>query len=443
MSAVGNDRGAILLFTLGVMVALLLIGAASSLFTRSERRLSANVRDSTEAFYLAEAGVEWAHARLRGADPTLYFDSAATLSGSPVAFGGGSYEVSVGARDASGRRVVTSAGVAGGIERSVTVGFRRFGLDPAGTIDCFGPGDADGDGTCDGRPGILSNADITLPAGSRLDSYDGDAGGYVAGADSPYGSVATNGTLTLAGTSTVLRGDVFVGHGFDPGLSAHEGAVHRRPPFFLPPLPDHASVCTGITNKVLVDCDSLYPAPETVIAGAPPEETLTVGPGQTICMPAGDYCFRRIHVKSGGVLRIVDDPGTGVSSVRTTLRLGTPLDGGSALIVRGRLEYGTDMRPNLLRVFSHGDIDVSGWSGGRLFALFYAPRSSILLNTNGVGTALDVFGLAAADQVAFGSGPVRFHVDEDGRYGDFCADDTDPTCKPALVVRERWSEDRG
>jgi hypothetical protein len=432
-----KEAGAILIFALGALLALVAAAAAAAWFAQGSLRLAATRRASLQAFYLAEAGLSRAEYLLRGGDPQLYFDSARAASGLSYTLGGGTVSVDIGPRGADGARSVRSVGIATGAVREVAARLRRFGLDPGDSVDCLRPGDSDGDGRCDGRPGIVAAADVSIVGGSLVDSYRGDSEDYSFSAARDRGHLAANGRVTLAGAGTRIRGWVATGEGVDLESNTIEGSVESLPPLLLPPLPPPSAVCSQHPNPALVDCAPPFGTVTATLAGSPPDETLTVRSGQTICMPAGEYCFRRIVVELGGTLRIVDDPASGLSTRPTTIHLGGE---SPAFEILGRLEFGRGMRPNLLRVFARGDVEVRGGSGTPLFGLFYAPGADVRLNTSGGGEVLEVFGAVYARNVLFGSSPVRFHVDEDARFGPFCLDGADPRCAPAFLLREEWEE---
>jgi hypothetical protein len=65
----GNDEhGVALVLTLMSMVLLLTLGGALVALTATETMIAARFRDGLEAFYAADAGIEWAMAELRAAD---------------------------------------------------------------------------------------------------------------------------------------------------------------------------------------------------------------------------------------------------------------------------------------------------------------------------------------------------------------------------------------
>lgn len=432
-----------MMLAMAVLLALLFLAAAASVFTRGEQRLAVNLRDATQALFIAEAGVEWMLNRARGDDPALYFDSWTSLPPASLPFGGGTFTVEASTRDSSGRRLVTSSGDYRGTARSVTATLRRFSLDPSSPMDCFLPGDADGDGVCDSKLGIFSNQSVSIYGGSQVDSYHGGVTGYTTSAAKAHGNVATNGDLTLLGSGTVIRGAAYVGRSLSAGSNTISQPKAVLPTALLPPLPAFGQVCSGHSNPALVDCNPPYGTVTAVLAGSPPDQTLTISGGQTICMLPGTYCFRRIEVRSGGTLRFVDAPvAAGRLSSLITIQLDNP-GSGKALEVEGRLEYGIGVQPSLLKVFSRGDVEIDGWSGASVYGLFYAPSSVVRLNVNSMGHTMSFFGALAAEKVGLDAGPVQVHVDEDASFGDFCADGSNPTCRPAFVIRDEWRENRG
>ena len=438
-----DERGAVMMLAMAVMLALLFLAAASSIFARGEQRLVGNLRDATRALFIGEAGIEWARNRARGADAPHYFDSTAKLPPTSQPFGGGAFTVAVSPRDSSGRRLVTSSGSYLGTVRSLSATLRHFSIDPLSPADCFLPGDADADGICDSQFAIVSNQSVSIADGFRLDSYHSGVGSYGVSPARAHGNFATNGNLTLFGSGSSIQGGVYVGRSLSAGSNTIAQPKVVLPTVFLPPLPAFADVCSGHMNPALVDCNPPFGTVTTVLAGSPPDETFTVSSGQTICMTPGIYCFRQVVVKAGGTLRFIDSPpSSGSLSQAVTVQVVGP-GNGPAFLVQGRLDYGVGARPNLLKIFSRGDVEIEGWSSASVYGVIYAPRSDVRLNANSEGNVMSFFGLVAADDVRLNDGPVRFHADEDGRFGDFCPDGTNPTCKPAFVIRDEWRENRG
>lgn len=440
-AGLARESGAIMVLAMGVLLALLLLATASSVLTRSGQRLSANLRAASRALYVAEAGEAWVENQLRGGDASLYLNAAATSSVTQP-LGGGSFTTTVGARDAAGRRSVSVTGSFLGSSRSTSSTVRRIGLDSSGTSDCLVPGDADGDTVCDTKLGLMAHRSLTIPAASVFDSFSSVAGPYAPASAKAHGNVATDSDLALDGSGTLIHGTAFVGGALGAATGSIDRGKIKIPPLLAPPLPAFDAVCGSSPNPTLVDCNPPTGTATPILAGAPPNQSLTVWSGQIICMLPGTYCFRHVTIQAGGTLRLVDTPTSGATlSQPVTLQLDGS-DGTPALLVSGQIAYGAGVKPSLVRVFARGAVEIDGWTGASVFGLFYAPVSTVLFDPSPSTAAMSIYGAVVADRVAFGTAPIAFHVDENAAFGDFCPDTTNPTCKPAFVIRDEWRENR-
>jgi hypothetical protein len=83
-----NQSGAALVIALIMMVVLTLIGLASIFTSTFENKLSGNKRESTGAFFVADAGLEAAKANMTNFDPEINYVAAAgipsELSSEPI-----------------------------------------------------------------------------------------------------------------------------------------------------------------------------------------------------------------------------------------------------------------------------------------------------------------------------------------------------------------------
>ncbi len=77
----GNERGMILFITLTLLALLIIVAASAWLSVQNEFRVSANVTAGTSAFYLADAGVEWAKEQLSNStsNPPMLENQSQTL----------------------------------------------------------------------------------------------------------------------------------------------------------------------------------------------------------------------------------------------------------------------------------------------------------------------------------------------------------------------------
>ena len=55
-----DERGVILVITLLITALLIAAGAGAMALVQTDLKISANLKNGTQAFYLAEAGIEWA-----------------------------------------------------------------------------------------------------------------------------------------------------------------------------------------------------------------------------------------------------------------------------------------------------------------------------------------------------------------------------------------------
>lgn len=120
-----NQKGMALLTTLMFVFILATFAVALLIMTGNDTKLSAIQRDSTQAFYVAEAGVEYAR-HLLGQSWDNWKDPG-KFPNTP--FGSGTFDVEVTDND-DGDIVITSTGIVGTAKRVIEVVIRRFTADP-------------------------------------------------------------------------------------------------------------------------------------------------------------------------------------------------------------------------------------------------------------------------------------------------------------------------
>ena len=62
-----DERGVILVITLLIIALLIGAGAGAMALVQTDLKISANLKNGTKAFYLAEAGIEWAKQQVKDA----------------------------------------------------------------------------------------------------------------------------------------------------------------------------------------------------------------------------------------------------------------------------------------------------------------------------------------------------------------------------------------
>lgn len=135
----GNERGVVLVTALMVMALLTVMGISALNTSDTELKISGNQRVATQAFYLAEAGIQHAAGVFRTYD-------VATLESTDLtsqALGGGSYSAGVtnNLTNAIRERVVlTSTGTLGATTRKIEAIFERprHSFDPDGAFGVYG-----------------------------------------------------------------------------------------------------------------------------------------------------------------------------------------------------------------------------------------------------------------------------------------------------------------
>jgi hypothetical protein len=269
----GNTRGAALLSALLVMVGLTVLGTAIITIPPLESKIVGNYLTATQAFYIAEAGMNRLLGKYRG-DPSLY----------------------------TGTSNATDMGLA-----AAKPGEANFGTDfaywfPSLTYEASNPPqfvDFESHGTVLGT-NTLSKVTVRIAytqpslfnwgifgdqwvdiSSATVDSYDACAAPYDPGNPGSNGDVGTNGTgcaggcLAVGGGSTI-DGDAAVGHGGDPALDI-----------------DNSGTITGSQTALSSPRDM---TPEVDPGGGAPETLDINGPDKTFT--AGTYRLPYIKINS-------------------------------------------------------------------------------------------------------------------------------------------------
>jgi Tfp pilus assembly protein PilX len=192
-----EKRGFALVFSMLIIVVLLTLGAATFSRTAADNLITQKYLDTTEAFWLAEAGIQ------KG----IWQVKQGSWSGEVQSLGAGFYNVTV--SEAAGVTTVTSYGNSGGIQRIVEV--EIIAQSPF-TYAAFGKSSVtvDGDGITDsydsskgayGGVNRDSNGDVgTLATTAAAIALSGNADVYGDADTGPGGRVTENGNAELHGT---------------------------------------------------------------------------------------------------------------------------------------------------------------------------------------------------------------------------------------------------
>ena len=81
-----DERGVVLVISLLILTLLIGVGAGTSALVQTDLKISRNLKNGTQAFYLAEAGVEWAKQHIKDTATNPPYPTGTTRSMSPGTF---------------------------------------------------------------------------------------------------------------------------------------------------------------------------------------------------------------------------------------------------------------------------------------------------------------------------------------------------------------------
>lgn len=382
-----NQKGFILIASYLVITVLVILGAAFVSRSLSEMRIAERAKDSVQAFYLAEAGVDQAVWELNSAGGTW---SGWNTSGNPYTSGTrtlitGDFSVSV--TDPTGNNpVIQAIGYAGGISapnvstRTVRAKLQR-GSSPLFTHALF------------------SENEIELFGSATVDSYNSASGPYGPLNRRSNGDIGTNGTTTAAidlTGSVIINGDVSTGTG---------GTVKKTGSIIVNGNETHDNNVNLSSVTVSSDLTGLASSGDLELSGS-----------SSRTLSAGDYKFSEIDLSGSSTLTL-EGPiriyitgedsikSTGSSRITSTGQIEIYVDGDVNISGSGILnQSGT---PSNFILYGTPTSDEIKWSGSSsLYGAVYAPQAEIDISGSAV-----IYGSMVGETVElFGS--AVFHYDE-------------------------------
>jgi hypothetical protein len=192
-----NEKGIVLVIALIMLTVLILLGTTAIMTSSSDLKISANFVSGTQAFYIADAGMERSKISLNSVTDINSLLASGTLGfGSSVGFGGGTYSVVVtnNAGDAGGAStdtdsyvVVTSTGTsAGGGKRVLEGVYYKPVVTPPGI-----------------RGAVTANYDVGTLGTMIVDGRDHDIDGNLIGGTTSLMGVSSKGVITEGGNSMI------------------------------------------------------------------------------------------------------------------------------------------------------------------------------------------------------------------------------------------------
>jgi Tfp pilus assembly protein PilX len=194
-----DQRGMILVLSLLILALLMGAGAGAIISTQTDLKTSSNLKTASQAFYLAEAGIEWAKQEVKksGANPPN--PSGSTQSLSPGSFTV-SFSDSTKESQVVGYVTATSTGTVGNSTATIIARVKKTYEITDGAISMRG---ADAGASFTGNAFVVDGKDYTT------------AGTLVSNAKQQYGISVPNSTLDSQVTSAVaaMQTDNIVGKG--------------------------------------------------------------------------------------------------------------------------------------------------------------------------------------------------------------------------------------
>jgi hypothetical protein len=192
-----NEKGIVLVVALIMLTVLILLGTTAIMTSSSDLKISSNFVSGTQAFYIADAGMERAKTSLNTVTDINSVLASGTLGfGSSVSFGGGAYSVVVAnntgdpggaSTDTDHYVVVTSTGTsAGGGKRVIEAVFYKPTTNPPGI-----------------RGAVTANYNVGTLGTMTVDGRDHDIDGNLTGGSTSKFGVSAGGVITEGGNSMI------------------------------------------------------------------------------------------------------------------------------------------------------------------------------------------------------------------------------------------------
>ncbi len=381
VDATGNEKGMVLVVVLLLLSALIILGTTTIMQTSTDLKISGNYKSSVQAFYDADAGVQYAIAKmeegLKSSPQTFTLPSAgspATLTyTTPTGF---SFTISTIANNA-GSNTYTFTSTGNGPNNTQAVIVATLGGDSAINYAIFGDSKSDtksggstlsyDSGSTDptkndpSDPSFVSTHEADIGSNDWLVTH---SGAYIDGdgglGEQDDGSLATDGIDT--GTTFYGTAPVNVGR-IDPDpLGINSGGEYD--PSTYATINDNAAAGLGTTIKTAA----------------------------SITLTAGDYYFTDIELKSGADLVI--DPSAGPVNIFLTGGLSAKV--GSTINNTGK--------PTDLSIYSNSSTKISLANDGEFKAFVYSPFTPV-----DMGNSSNTYGAIWASNVDVKNGGTFYY----------------------------------
>ena len=366
-----NETGFVLPMGLMFLVIILLLGAIATFITTTDTKIGGNYKSSVEAFCDAEAGIQYAIAKIDDglkADPQIFTFPTTIGTSSPLSYtvptdfsfvisgisltGSNTYSFRSTGHSANASSTVEVVLVRGPVFQYGAFGNTTLDMKASGTVYSY-------------NSSVNPNSD-PLPEDSTGD-----------------GDIGCNGEVVVY-DGTYIDGDV--GLGDDGGDPVIEAVYKELPtPTIIGEVADVPRVdpdpMGAIGGDLAADFVTYSTTNDNASAGIT-DNTISLGNGETLTLTAGNYYMTSIELGNGSILNI--DAGSG--EVNIYLAGGLHADNDSSINVTGT--------PPDLTIFSNST-DGMDFSNNTIFkGTVYAPYATVMMKNDA-----DVYGMIWANEV--------------------------------------------
>lgn len=385
----GNEKGMVLPVGLIFLAIIALLGSTAVIVTTTDLKIGSNYRASQQAFYDADAGVQYALAKikegLKADPPTFTLPTTIGSSESLAAYAAPTdfnFTFPSPGVTLTGSNTYTFTCIGNGPNNAKTV--IKADFSPSGLFNY----------------GIFGDLGATLSGNGKTDSYDSSVGPYTWATHNTEGDVGTNstnaGAISLSGNAKVY-GDAQVGVGGDPdtGVTTSGNAV---------------------VNGEKRAADELKDMSPMTDPGGGASETLSLSGNNSKPLGSGTYRLPEISISgnahgdiSGDVTLYV----TGNISISGNGRLNILPGGSLTIYVSGTMSISgngitniTALPENLVIYGTSTCTNVSISGNGDIYGAIHAPAADVSVTGNG-----DIYGAIIGSTMTI-SGNGNLHYDE-------------------------------
>ena len=376
-----EESGIALITGLLILMGLTTIGLFATNTTIVHQDISANLKESKQGFYLAEAGIQ--HARLFLIQHRDNWSSYASATATPLIaatqlFNLGTYTVTVQDAGGGGLRVRSTGNTPGQANVVIEALLRH---NPS-LFPCA----------------VCASGTITLSGGTTTDSFDSSVSGYTGYNPLTAGSNghvrSSNGDISLSGDGTQVKGNATAGGSgtvsVSGGATVTGTTTNGAPPLAFPPV--DTSPCGS---------PPAYSASNGITGGDynPSTGALKASDGATVILAPGTYCFSNVKLSGGGTLQVND-------AVKIYLDIKNSGDKSDFAAGSSGGVVNTTGKAENLQIFSiSSSQEIKLRGGSQVYMAVYAPNSPITFSGGS-----DIYGAVVGNTITDSNG-TKVHYD--------------------------------